>query len=124
MSFLGLANYYRRFVQSYSKIATPLTNLLSAEREFVWTDSQRTAFEALKVALITAPVLVIPDTTLPFRIQTDSSDYALGAALLQQHGKHWHPCAYMSLKLSPTQQCYPVHEHKLFALVAKSRDTT
>ena len=110
MSFLGLANYYRRFVQSYSKIATPLTNLLSAEREFVWTDSQWTAFKALKLALITAPVLVIPDTTLPFQIQTDSSDYALGAALLQQHRKHWHPCAYMLLKLSPTQQHYPVHE--------------
>ena len=122
MSFLGLANYYRRFVQSYSKIATPLTDLLSAEREYVWTDSQQKAFENLQLALITAPILIIPDTTLPFRIQTDSSDYALGAALLQQQGKHWHPCAYMSLKLSPTQQRYPVHERELFALVSACKE--
>ena len=72
--------------------------------------------------MITAPVLVIPDTTLPFQIQTDSSDYALGAALLQQHGKHWHPCAYMSPKLSPTQQRYPVHERELFALVSACKE--
>ena len=89
-SFLGLTNYFRRFVQGYSKIAAPLFQLLSTKAQWNWTATCTEAFEGLKHALTHAPVLGIPDLNKPFEVVCDASDSAIGAILIQD-GK---PIAY------------------------------
>ena len=80
-SFLGHAGFYRRFIKDFSKIAKPLTNLLSKEFPFQFNDDCLNAFLRLKEALITAPILQPPDWSLPFEVMCDASDYAVGAML-------------------------------------------
>ena len=82
-SFLGLANYYRRFVRGYSTIASPLTNLLAKEQPFQWTSSCEQAFQTLKEALTTAPILVYPDFQKQFILSTDASATAISFILSQ-----------------------------------------
>jgi hypothetical protein len=99
-SFLGIAGYYRKFVPNFCTISRPLTNLLKKGSIFVWTHEQEVAFSVLKSALVSAPVLAIPDLTKPFVVETDASDIGIGA-VLQQDG---HPIAFVSKALSPRNQ--------------------
>ena len=118
--FLGLANYYRRFVKSFSHIASPLTNLLAKKVPFTWEGPQQTAFEKLKQALISAPILSAPDFSSPFEITTvsaDASDFAIGAVLTQGEKGNLRTIAYLSRKLAPAEMNYPVHERELLAIV-------
>ena len=80
-SFLGLAGFYRRFVQDFSKIAHPITELTKHEKRFEWADVEQKAFEELKSALCNAPVLLIPDPSKPYTLNCDACDYAVGATL-------------------------------------------
>ena len=82
-SFLGLAGYYRRFVKDFATVARPLNSLLEKDSEFRWGKAEESAFVALKTALSTAPVLSFPDFELPFIVDTDASDFGLGAVLSQ-----------------------------------------
>jgi hypothetical protein len=82
--FLGLAGYYRKFVCDFGIISRPLTDLFKKSSVFMWTELEETAFEALKLALILALVLALPNFTLTFKIKTDASDRGIGAVLLQQ----------------------------------------
>ena len=116
-SFLGLASYYRKFVQGFSATATPLTALLHKDTTFHWDAPEQQAFETLKEKLITAPVLLLPDPTKPFTVTTDASDFVIGAVLTQDYGRGEQPVAYESRKLSPTELNYPVHEKELLAIV-------
>ncbi|XP_040967114.1 uncharacterized protein [Gossypium hirsutum] len=77
-SFLGLANYYRRFVEGYSKITTPLTNMLKKGKVWDWNPECEKAFNQLKQEMTREPVLVLPDFTKPYEVRTDASDYAIG----------------------------------------------
>ena len=95
-SFLGLANYYRRFIKGYSKIVSPLTDLLKKDRAWDWDIECRMAFESLKQAISKEPVLQFPNLDLPFEVQTDASDKALGGVLVQEG----HPVAFESRKLN------------------------
>lgn len=97
-SFLGLVGYYRKFVQHFAIIARPLTDLLKKGALFVWTSAHTTAFEALKQALVTTPVLALPNFSCPFQLQTDANDSGVGAVLLQDG----HPLAFVSKALDPT----------------------
>jgi len=81
--FLGLADYYRRFIPNLSKIAKPLTNLLKKDETFVWNEAQDKAFKGLRDLLCSAPLLQYPDFTKPFIVTTDASGYAIGGILSQ-----------------------------------------
>lgn len=83
-SFLGLAGFYRKFVQHYGIISKPLTELLKKHSLFAWTTDHQTTFDTLKNALIIAPVLALPDFTLPLCIYTDACQTEVGAVLMQQ----------------------------------------
>ena len=112
-SFLGLANYYRRFIQGYSKIAAPLTEMLKKDHVWEWLPNREEAFNKLKEAVTREPVLVLPDISKPFEVETDASDFALGGVLIQDG----HPVAYESRKLSPAEKRYAAQEKELLAIV-------
>ena len=86
-SFLGHVGFYRRFIKDFSKISRPLTNLLQKDVPFVFYDDCVEAFETLKKALISAPIVQPPDWNLPFEIMCDDSDYAVGVVLGQSVDK-------------------------------------
>ena len=103
-SFLGLANYYRRYIQGFSQVTLPLTKMLKKGAKVDMQQGEMAAFNTLKAALSSAPVLAIADPNLPYRVVTDASDYATGAILLQDQGKGWQPIAYESRKLQPAEE--------------------
>lgn len=94
--FLGLSGFYRNFIRNYAVIAQPLTNLLK-EGNFQWSTEAQGAFEALKLAMVSAPILALPYFSEIFVVQTDSSGFSMGVVLLQLD----HPIAYFSKVLYP-----------------------
>jgi len=116
-SFHGLANYYRRFIRSFSRIAAPLTSLTKKTQSFLWTPVEEQAFSDLKAALVSAPVLVPPDPDKPYTVITDASDFAVGGVLCQDHGNGLQPVAFESCKLNTAQQNYAVHEKEMYAII-------
>lgn len=112
-SFLGLTGYYRRFVQNFGLIAKPLTELLKKGKIFVWTPTTEQDFQALKTALITSPVLALPNFELPFVVETDTSDKGIGA-VLQQNG---HPIAYVNGALGPKNHGLSTYEKESLAIL-------
>ncbi|KAM0724355.1 Retrovirus-related Pol polyprotein from transposon 17.6 [Formica fusca] len=116
-SFIGLAGYYRKFIEDFSKIAKPLTKLTKKTEKFEWTMEQQNAFEILKERLMTAPVLMYPDFNQEFIVTTDASDYAIGAVLSQGKVGNDRPIAYASRVLSRAEQNYNTTEKELLAIV-------
>jgi hypothetical protein len=112
-SFLGLAGYYRRFIEGFSKIARPMTELLKKEKKFNWTESCERSFQELKRRLTTAPVLILPDIQRDFVVYCDASQQGLGCVLMQD-GK---VVTYASRQLKPHEQNYPTHDLKFAAVV-------
>jgi ribonuclease HI len=112
-SFLGLAGYYRRFIEGFSKIARPMTELLKKDKKFVWTEACERSFHELKERLTTAPVLVLPDIRKDFVIFCDASRQGLGCVLMQE-GR---VVAYASRQLRSHEQNYPTHDLELAAVV-------
>ncbi|XP_038979221.1 uncharacterized protein LOC120109561 [Phoenix dactylifera] len=112
-SFLGLANYYRRFVRGYSQIACPLTDLLKKGHKWLWTDECSAAFKSLKEAIASEPVLRLPDFSKSFEVHMDASNLALGGVLIQDG----HPVAFESRKFNDTERRYTVHEKEMTAVI-------
>ena len=116
-SFLGFANFYRRFIYNFSDLTVPLTRLTRKDTPWSFGDAQRSAFNALKEAFTSAPVLThwIPDR--PIIIETDASDYALAAILsIQLENGEIHPVAFHSRSFNSTELNYDVHDKELFAI--------
>ena len=83
-SFLGLAGYYRRFTENFSKIAKPMTELLKKDTKFKWTEECEASFQELKKCLVTALVLILPDQRKDYQVYCDASRRGLGAVLMQE----------------------------------------
>uniref|UniRef100_A0A8P4GJA5 Gypsy retrotransposon integrase-like protein 1 n=1 Tax=Dicentrarchus labrax TaxID=13489 RepID=A0A8P4GJA5_DICLA len=117
--FLGFANFYRRFIRNYSKVAAPLTKLTSVKVPFAWSPEAENAFLALKELFTSAPVLHHPDPSLQFVVEVDASDTGVGAVLSQRSPKDQklHPCAFLSRRLSPAERNYDVGNRELLAVV-------
>jgi hypothetical protein len=109
--FLGLANYFRKFIARYSLMAAPLTSLTSTKRPWVWGEVEQHAFQKIKDALTSSPVLVLPDMTKPFELKviSDASDVGVGAILLQDD----RPVAYFSKKLNKAERNYSTTKKEL-----------
>jgi len=116
-AFLGLAGYYRRHVKGFSTIGKPLFDLTKQGVDFIWTPGCQSAFDRLKMALTTAPVLAFPDFRKPFILATDASTHALGAVLSQEIDGREHPVAYASRTLQPAEKNYTTTELELLSLV-------
>nr|CAE03723.2 OSJNBa0021F22.17 [Oryza sativa Japonica Group] len=112
-SFLGLAGYYRRFIENFSKIARPMTQLLKKEEKFVWSSQCEKAFKTLKEKLVASPVLILPDTRKDFMVYCDALRQGLGCVLMQDG----HVVAYASRQLRPHEGNYPTHDLELAAVV-------
>ncbi len=112
-SFLGLASYCRRFVENFSKVAKPLTELVKKDKKFKWTPQCEHSFQELKRRLSSAPVLLPPDFSKDFVIYCDASRQGLGCILMQDR----HVIAYASRQLRPHEDNYPTHDLELAAVV-------
>ena len=122
--FLGFANFYRRFIKNYARLAAPLTQLTSIRKAFVWSSAAQAAFNNLKEKFSSAPVLVHPDPSLQFIVEVDASDTGVGAILSQRSPDDHkiHPCAFFSRHLSPAEQNYDVGNQELLAVVLALRE--
>lgn len=117
-SFLGLASYYRRFIPAFSKVAAPLFALTRKDALFQWDESCQKSFDRLKGLLIKAPLLVFPDFTKPFVLETDASGQGLGAVLSQQQESGLvAPIAYASRTLQKHEQNYGATELEALGVV-------
>ena len=116
-SLLGLCGWYRRFIDGYAKITRPLTELTKKNRPFIWTEECQKAFEKLQCALTEAPILAFPDVNKPYKLYTDASNGAIGAALVQESALGERVIQYLSHQLNETQQRWPIIEKEAYAIV-------
>jgi len=118
-AFIGFVNFYHRFIQDFSTIARPLFDLTRSDQAWNWDVKEQEAFEGLKMAVTTAPVLVSPQDSEPFRIEADSSDFASGAVLSQRlpREEKWHPVAFYSKSLSPVERNYEIHDKEMLVII-------
>ena len=114
---MGLANFYKKFIRWFGEIASPLTDLTKKDRKFEWGPKEEEAFERLKIALVSAPVLQLPDFDKEFTVTTDASEVSVGGILQQNFGQGLHPVAYESRKLNPTECRYSAYERKMLVIV-------
>ncbi|KAK3526593.1 hypothetical protein QTP70_030729 [Hemibagrus guttatus] len=117
--FLGFANFYCRFIQGFSSITSLLTNLLrNKPKSLSWTPADTQAFDTLKTAFTTAPLLAHPDPDLPFIVKVDASTRGVGVVLSQQQGNplKLHPCAFFSRKFNPAEVNYDLGNQELLAI--------
>jgi len=119
-SFLGFANFYRHFIREYSRVARPLTELTKRSEKggWAWNEEAEKAFQDLKKRFTTAPILAHFDPGKPVIIETDASDFAIGAVLSQRDEENClHPIAFHSCKFQPAEINYKIHDKKLLAVV-------
>src|SRR6187399_413870 len=112
-SFLGLAGYYRRFIENFSKIAKPMTELLKKDTKFNWTEECEASFQELKERLVSSPVLILPNIRKDFQVYCDASRQGLGGVLMQE-GR---VVSYASRQLKPHELNYATHDLELAAVV-------
>ena len=116
-SFLGRANFYRRFIKDYACIARPLHDLIEKEEPFQWEEPQQTALDTLKRHFTTTLVLTFPDLDCKFHLESDASDYAIGAVLSIKKDGIWHPVAFSSHSMMPQERNYPVADKEMLSVI-------
>jgi len=116
--FLGLANYYRRFVKDFAKIARPLHEMMRKENKWNWGERQQKAFEELKERFTTELVLITPDLDKEMRVEVDVSDFAMkGVLSMKCEDEKWRPVAYISKSLNEAERNYEIHDKKMLAII-------
>src|SRR5690606_24528425 len=116
--FLGFANFYRRFIKNFSKVVAPITKLLKKDIPFIWDQAAKEAFESLKKAFTSDPILKHFDPYKPCYIETDASKDAIGAICSQKDENDiLHPIAFYSRSLTPAERNYHIHDQELLAIV-------
>ena len=119
-SFLGLVGFYRQFIKNFSELAAPSTELTKKgqrNQDIKWGESQEKAFNQLKKALVSKPILKMVKISKPFTLQVDASDLGIGAIVLQEENGKKVPVAYASRKLKQSERSYAVIEKECLALV-------
>jgi RNase H-like domain found in reverse transcriptase/Integrase zinc binding domain/Reverse transcriptase (RNA-dependent DNA polymerase)/Integrase core domain len=116
--FIGFANFYRQFIKKFSELVLPLNNLLRKDAKFDWNDQCQEAFETLKRRFLQEPVLMMPDHSKPFQIESGASKYASGAVLTQTdiNGDR-HPVAFLSKTFTDTERRYEIYDRELLGIV-------
>ena len=121
-SFLGFANFYRRFIEGYSKLTRPLTDLTKRSEKFFWLDECGCTFEELKQLFTSAPILRHYDPELPCIIECDAPDFAMSAVLLQEFEGHLHPVAFHSRKMNKYEINFEMHDKELLAITTTFKE--
>ena len=121
-AFLGLGNFYRRFIKDYAIIVRPLTDLTCKDTPFTFRDKERGEFNTLKAALTKAPVLQYPDQDWEFQLETDASEFAVGGVLsVKGDNGDFRPVAYMSHLMTPPEHNYPIHDKEMLAIIKATK---
>ena len=122
-SFLGFANFYRRFIDGYSRMVRPITRLLRKGMKWGWGELQKLAFLKLKGSFTTAPVLIMPNPEKQYIIECDASDFATGAVLSQKDNQgKTKPIAFRSSGMSPAERNYEIYDKELLAIIRALED--
>jgi RNase H-like domain found in reverse transcriptase/Reverse transcriptase (RNA-dependent DNA polymerase) len=118
-SFLGFANFYRRFIEGFLHHAKPLFELTKKDRKWSWGEEQQQAFDEIKGRVTSSPILCFADNSKPFRIEADSSDFVMGAVLSQQSDNDlkWHPIAFYLKSLNAVERNYDIHDKEMLAVM-------
>ena len=116
-SFLRLANFYRRFIKDYVKVARPLHDLMKKENPFCWKEPQQVAFDMLKLHFTMVPILAFPDIDCVFHLESDTSDYTTGAVLSIEKEGVWHPIAFSSHSMMPQEQNYLIADKEMLSVI-------
>jgi hypothetical protein len=115
--FLGMVGFYGRFIERFSHVAEPLHSLTRKGVKFIWGQAQQLAFQQLQHALVTPPMLQIPDFSKSFALMCDASDIAISSVLHQKYGEDLLPIAYSNRLLMPAERKYSAHEKECLAVV-------
>ena len=117
-AFLGFCNFYRRFIRDFSHIAKPLFELTKKDHQWNWSNECEVTFLELKKQFTSAPMLTMPDTRKPMRLECDASDFATGAVLTQKEDDDkFHPVAYLSKSLTEPERNYDIYDKELLAII-------
>ena len=116
--FLGLANYYRQFIEGFTTVARPLHDLVKKDKKWEWTEREERAFKELKGRFTKKPVLAAPDIDKKMRMEVDASDYAMGGVLsMECEDGLWRPVAFLSKSLNETERNYEIHDKEMLAII-------
>jgi len=116
--FLGLANYYRRFIEGFATVARPLHDLVKKDKKWDWMKREEKAFRELKERFTKEPVLVAPDIDKKMRIEVDASDYVTGGVLsMECEDGLWRPVAFLSKSLNEMERNYEIHDKEMLAII-------
>jgi len=116
--FLGLANYYRRFIEGFASIARPLHDMVKKDQKWDWMKKQEEAFRELKERFTKEPVLAALDLDKRMRMEVDTSDYTTGGVLsMECEDGLWRPLAFLSKSLNETKKNYETHDKEMLAII-------
>jgi len=116
--FLGLANYYRQFIEGFAMVARPLHNMVKKDKKWEWTEKQEEAFKELKKRFTEEPVLAAPDIDKKMRMEVNASDYATGGVLsMECRDGLWRPVAFLSKSLNKMERNYEIHDKEMLAII-------
>jgi len=116
--FLGLANYYCRFIEGFATVARPLHDMVKKDKKWEWTEKQEEAFRELKKRFTEEPVLAAPDLDKKMRMEVDASDYVTGGVLsMECRDGLWRPVAFLFKSLNETERNYEIHDKEMLAII-------